>query len=101
MRELTKSLTSFSWALSLFGARQMVNFMNPAQATRAFESVTRATEGQLDEGLRSAFQTGDRLQRSIVDATFGLMTGGGAFDPAAWADATRRAVDRATDPPRS
>lgn len=97
MRELTKTMTSFSWAMSLFGAKQMLNMMNPAQAARAFESITRATEGQLDEGLRSAFRTGDRLQRSIVDATFSLLSGAGLADPATWTGATRRAMDCVTE----
>lgn len=93
MRELTKSMTSFSWAMSVFGARQMLNLLNPSKAARAFESVTRSTEGQLDDTLRSVFDTGNRLQRSIVDATFGVMGLGGMLDPGSWTDATRRAMD--------
>lgn len=96
MKELTKSLTSFSWAMSLFGAKQLLNMMDPAKASRAFQSVTDATEGQLDESLRSAFRTGDRLQRSMVDAAFGMMTAGGAFDPTTWTDAARRAAGYAS-----
>lgn len=92
MRDLTKSMTSFSWALSLFGARQMLNLMHPSRAAGAFESMARAAEGQLDEGLGSAFRTGDRLQRTIVDAAFGWM-GGGMIDPTAWTRAGRRAMD--------
>lgn len=96
MRELTKSITSFSWALSLFGARQMLNLMDPDRAGRAFDSVARATEGQLDDGLRNAYRMGDRLQRSMVDATFSLM-GQGGLDPSAWAGAARRAADRTAE----
>lgn len=92
MKELTKSLTSFSWAMSLFGAKQLLNMMDPAKATRAFQSVADATETQLDESLRSAFHTGDRMQRSMVDAAFGLMNVGNAMDPTAWTEAARRAV---------
>lgn len=97
MKELTKSLTSFSWAMSLFGAKQLLNMMNPAKATRAFQSVTDATEGHLDEGLRSAFKTGDRLQRSMVDAAFGMMNLGGVLDPTTWTGAARRAAGCASE----
>lgn len=88
MRELTKSVTSFTWAMSLFGAKQMLNLAQPAKAAAAFDSVAEATGGQLDESLRSAFEAGDRLQRSMIDATFSLMSMGGALDPG-------RVVDRA------
>lgn len=96
MKELTKSLTSFSWAMSLFGAKQLINMMDPAKATSAFQSVTDATESHLDAGLRAAFQTGDRLQRSMVDTAFSLMTVGGSLDPTTWVGAARQAAGQAS-----
>jgi hypothetical protein len=83
MRELTKSIGSFSWAMSLFGARQMLNALQPSRATDAFDTVTRETESQLGDALRATFQSGDRIQRSLVDLTFG-MVGLGALDPGRW-----------------
>jgi hypothetical protein len=74
----------------------MLNLLDPERASRAFESVTRAAEGELDDSLRSTFRMGDRLQRSMVDATFRLI-GVGGFDPAAWSDALEETLDRATD----
>jgi hypothetical protein len=77
MRELTRSMASFSWAVSLFGVEQMTNLLSPRRAVDAFGAVARSAEGALGPGLRSAFQTGDRLQRAVVDASFGLVGLGG------------------------
>jgi len=84
MRNLTRSVASFSWAMSLFGAEQMANLISPRRAADAFGTVARSTEGALGPGLRSAFQAGDRLQRAMVDVSFSLVglgpsaNGGGA-----------------------
>src|SRR5262249_18631867 len=57
---------------------------SPRRAADAFGAVARSTEGALGPGLRAAFQTGDRLQRSMVDLSFSLVglgpaaNGGGA-----------------------
>ena len=80
MRDLTRSVASFTWALSLFGVKQMVNLASPRRAAHAFETVARSTEGMLGPGLRTAFQTGDRLQRAMVDASFSLVGLGPAED---------------------
>jgi hypothetical protein len=73
MRELTRSVASFTWAMSLFGVEQMANLMSPRRAADAFGAVARSAEGSLGPGLRSAFETGDRLQRAMVDASFSLV----------------------------
>jgi hypothetical protein len=84
MRNLTRSVASFSWAMSLFGVEQMANLISPRRAADAFGAVARSAQGVLGPGLRSAFQTGDRLQRSMVDLSFSLVglgpsaNGGGA-----------------------
>jgi hypothetical protein len=74
MREFTKSMTSYTWAMSLFGLQQMVNVFRPAKATQAFNNVTKATEDQFGQALRATFRAGDNLQRGFVDVTFGLLT---------------------------
>lgn len=89
MRELTKALGSFSWAMSLFGARQMLDALQPGRAAASFDAVTRETERQLDDTLRSTFRMGDQLQRSFVDLAFGMM-GFDALDPRRWTDAASR-----------
>jgi len=73
MRELSKNLFSFSWALSMLGVEQMANLASPRRAADAFGAVARSAEGALGPGLRSVFQTGDRLQRTMVDLSFGLV----------------------------
>jgi hypothetical protein len=77
MRELTKSVFSASWAMSLFGVQQMVNLADPARAARAFDSVAQAAATGFDGVTRAAYETGDRLQRQMVDATLGLFGGCG------------------------
>jgi hypothetical protein len=72
MRELTRSIASFSWAMSLFGVEQVANLVSPRRAAAAFGTVARAAEGTLGPGLRSAFQAGDRVQKAVVDASFRL-----------------------------
>jgi hypothetical protein len=75
MRELTKSMFSLSWAMSLFGLEQMAGLLTPASKTAgSFERVIRCTEEQLGPAIRSTFQTGDNLQRRLVDLTFSLFT---------------------------
>jgi hypothetical protein len=84
MREFTKSMTSYTWAMSLFGLQQMVNVFRPSQATQSFNHVTKATEEQFGDALKATFRAGDNLQRGLVDMTFGVLTlgmfdrGGGA-----------------------
>jgi hypothetical protein len=73
MRNLTRSVASFSWAMSLFGLEQMANLISPRRAGDALGAVTRTTEGTFGPGLQAAFQTGDRLQRSMVDLSFSLI----------------------------
>src|SRR5262245_2028013 len=74
IRDLTKSVLSFSWGMSLFGVTQLMNSMTPEKATGAFDAVTRATEAQLSDMLKGAFKAGDQLQRNMVDMTFGMLT---------------------------
>jgi hypothetical protein len=81
VRELTKSIASFSWALSLFGLEQMSKMLIP-QAARSsapsLDTVTQSTRQQLGPSMRSAFQAGDNLQRGVIDMMFSL------FNPSSW-----------------
>ena len=84
MREFTKSMTSYTWAMSLFGLQQMINVFRPAKAAQQLNNVTKATEEQFGDALKATFRAGDNLQRGFVDVTFGVLTlgmldcGGGA-----------------------
>jgi hypothetical protein len=78
MRELTKSLLSFSWSMSLFGVQQMGNLLARPDPNRprskvaeAFDSVTRVTEEQLGDILKESFKGGDKFQRALVDLMLG------------------------------
>jgi len=99
MREFTKSVFSFSWAMSLFGIQQTTNLMSPENAARAFNSVTSATEAQLTDALKTTFNAGDKLQRNAVDMTLGMMSGE-ALNPNKWmrmaSDAARQSAEAVT-----
>jgi len=89
MRELTKSMLSFSWAMPLYGMKQMLNLSFPrdmsrpfGEATDGFNAVTGAAREQLGATLKSLFDAGDQVQRGLVDVAFSF--GFGAFDPNAW-----------------
>jgi hypothetical protein len=78
MREFTKSMTSFSWSMSLFSVQQLANLLTPQgarpthKANDAFNAITRATEEQLGDILKETFKAGDKLQRGVVDMMFGI-----------------------------
>ena len=84
MRDLAKSIGSATWALSLLGARQLGAFLSlatwarPESAAAPFDAVGRSAREQLGNTLGSTFETGDRLQRGMVDAMFSLL---GPLDP--------------------
>src|SRR5689334_15697425 len=56
-------MTSYTWAMSLFGLQQMLNVLCPSKSTQAFNHVMKAT-----------FRAGDNLQQGLVDMTFGVFT---------------------------
>jgi hypothetical protein len=98
MRELTKSMLSFSWAMPLFGMRQMMSMALPrdasrpwGQATECFDTVTGAATKQLDGAWTSAWKTGDQLQRQMVDLMFGVFSGE-AWNPNRWMQMTSDAM---------
>jgi hypothetical protein len=74
IRDLTKSMLSFSWGMSLFGAKQFANILMPEKATASFNAVTQATEAQLGDVLKGAFRAGDQLQKGLVDISFSFLT---------------------------
>jgi hypothetical protein len=88
MRELTKAIGSFSWALSLFGARQALSLLrqpfpgSDRPASRAFDRVADSAGAELGGWLRGVYEAGDRAQRGFVDLFFGAAssaaTGAGA-----------------------
>lgn len=95
MRDLTKSINSFTWALSLFGLEQMVNVLRPTKAAASMDAVAEAAERQLGDVMKSTFRAGDNLQRGMVDTAFGMF-GPEMMDPSRWARMASDAAERVT-----
>ncbi|MBM3262215.1 MAG: hypothetical protein FJY97_02135 [candidate division Zixibacteria bacterium] len=80
MIDITKSVLSASWALSLFSVKQVMNMVTPGQSVQgrqtaeAFDAATQAAGADLDEMTHSVFAVGDELQREIVDLIASSMT---------------------------
>ena len=73
MRELTKSIFTFPWALGMLAVQQATNIVHKpttggaARATASFDAVTRATELQLDGWMKQTYEFGSAVQRGLVD----------------------------------
>ena len=90
MRQFTKSLGSFSWAMSLFGLKQLADMMTPQDPAgtseagagpAALDAMAQAAHEHLGDGYKEAFKSGDQMFRAMVD----MMLGGGCADcPPAW-----------------
>lgn len=84
MRELTRSMIRFSWAMPLLGVNQMANLVTPGKnegllepISASFEALSDAAYGQMSPRLRDLYDQGDRLQSRVVDAVFGVFGSGG------------------------
>ena len=105
MRDLTKSTFSAGLAMSLLGMQQMCGlFRRPrnngerSSTTGSLDAVTQAMVDQYSDPLRETFRVGDRVQRELIDLTFGFLTlnpfrrqGGSS----SFTDAARQTTDRA------
>src|SRR5579872_6003835 len=89
MRELTKSMFSVSWALSLLGMQQFASLFTTdsrsasSHCTNIFDRITEDAVQEFDESMKGIFRSGDKVQRRVVD----LMFGGPAGRPHAAASA--------------
>lgn len=102
MQDLTKSVMSFSWAMSLFGAKQAANLLTPRDpgsmahsAATAFDNVTQAAASELGESFGAAYKSGDQFQRGMVDMMFGSISQE-AFDPTRMMKSMTDAMSRMT-----
>jgi hypothetical protein len=82
MKEFTKSLFSYSLAITLFGFKQIDNMLgappvtgpNPkAPVIRSLDTVTNATTRELGDSLKAAYQAVDELQRGFVEFLFSAL----------------------------
>ncbi len=86
MRDLTKSMVSYTWAMSVFGLQQTLNMLTPdgqAAGAKAMRSVADATAETFGPTLKAAYRAGDNLQAGMVDLMFGGFMSGG-LDPNRW-----------------
>lgn len=90
MRELTKSILSFSWAMPLYGMKQMLNLSVPQDMSRpfgraadGFGAVTDAMRKEMGPTMRGLFDAGDQIQRGMTDLMFSFFNVQ-AFDPSSW-----------------
>lgn len=77
INELIKSMSKFSWAMSMFGISQIanaftLNLSREDQKQRTgtvgcFNNAALAVHNNLDEPLKSAFLIGDRIQTAAAD----------------------------------
>ncbi len=74
MRELTKSMMSYTWAMSMFGLQVMLDLLNPQRGPNAvqeaFASMAENTAGQLGGMMGVTFRTADNVQRGLIDLMF-------------------------------
>lgn len=78
MKEFTKSLFSYSLAITFFGLKQLDNMMSPSNgrkppAIKSLDTLTSATITQLGETLTDSFRAVDSLQRGAVELMFDVM----------------------------
>ena len=79
LRDLVKSVTSYSWRLSMQSAEQLTKAM-AIPVTRVFNgqsgfsSVTSAAEQQIGNAFQTTIRVGDEAQRKTVDLMFDLFT---------------------------
>ena len=75
INELVKSWVRASWAAALFGASQIVRVLRGNDLSSSTGAVTQAIESELSEEMRMVFQTGDQVQRNVMDAIFSPIAG--------------------------
>jgi hypothetical protein len=79
MKELAKSMFSYSLATAFFGLKQLDNMFShsdgrPKPVVKSLDEITFATVAQLGETLTDAFQAADHLQRGLVELLFDLFS---------------------------
>jgi len=88
MRDLSKAMIRFSWAMPLFGFQQFMNLLNlgdpirsQGQTTESLNAVTEAAAGQFGSLMGATFRSGDAIQAQLVDALLGNVSTGTSTRP--------------------
>ena len=83
MREFTKSVMRYTWAMSLFGVQQINKFVSsasqnqqPGQVTESFNKVGNAAETELEESMKNLFESGNKMQQEATDLMFSVFSPG-------------------------
>lgn len=100
MRDLAKSMLSFSLAMPLFGMEQMASMLSTdgRRMSGALDAVTGSTVRELgSEGwLRSLYQLGNCLQNGLMTMGPSLLTPD-LFDPSSWARVSSDVAQRSAE----
>jgi haloalkane dehalogenase len=90
MRDLSKAMIRFSWAMPLFGFQQFMNILNLGnpngpmdQTTDSLNAVTEAAAAQFGSLMGATFRSGDAIQGQLVDALLGNVSRGTPTRPSA------------------
>ncbi|HVS82127.1 MAG TPA: haloalkane dehalogenase [Pyrinomonadaceae bacterium] len=81
MRDFSKALLRFSWAMPLLGFQQLVKFLREPNrsmdiAATTLNSMSQTAEQQFGELAKNVFKSGDELQAQLVDGLFGAFAAG-------------------------
>jgi hypothetical protein len=82
LRDLAKSMMSCTWAMSVFGMRQMISLLSPSGDSRAknlaqaVDKVTDAATTTFDDSSQTVYRVGTTIQNAVIDVTLG----GAIFD---------------------
>ncbi len=77
MRNVVKSIFSFSWGMTLLGARTLTRLIDPRDGTGPeLDAVAKAAGEELEEPLKSIFLSADRMQSQLIDRLFDAVSGG-------------------------
>lgn len=93
MRELAKSLFSFSWGSMVFGTRRILDSLQPKGTCVGDGAGTSSQAG--GDVFDRTFRAGDTLQRGVVDMMFGCFTPS-ALNPAWWVKGSADVIRRST-----
>lgn len=79
MRELTKSMVGFSWAVGVFGFQQLTKVMTPGseppeRTVAQLDDVAQTAERHLSDSFAGPFRAGDQWQRRLIDVFFDALS---------------------------
>lgn len=92
MRDFSKAMLRFSWAMPLLGFQQLANLVRDPtksmdQIAATLDTMSRSAEQQFGEMAKTLFKSGDELQTQLVDSllgSFGMGAAPGPGSPPAW-----------------